>query len=743
MWIDSYIHKELNKLLEDISAIPNVNLTKENGEYLKFLKEFKFQVEHKARTAVVLGVFKAGKSTLLNALIGEPCLPSRSNRATGVPTRIFYSSNPCAWVIQQHELTGEFREPISINRVPDYILLNLSTKEAEAPDGVIAVEIGLPIEILRDNNWTLVDTPGLLDNANLTSVTQQELDKADLAIVVLLADKLLGEAERQVLRDINNLLNGNLIIVINRFDQIEELEDKTRVLEWAKSTLKTIGNRLVGYPALFTTVAKDWLKGNPPTDNELELRHGFLQILNQVFNSHLSDRVTLVSRLGTLNHEILKAKSYFFSLSLKTEELICKLELEAQDDFRRKQDDFESFVNNLLTDLLKIQGNIPSDLRSLEVVCIERASKLIKSNNPAWADLVRSFIEKEFNNYILELEGKIFHVMNELKMEIPNAQYDLVSYFERNKIDTDFATNIGGIIGSSKVFKMSRWLASNVGFDLEQHNRETVLQFVHNISDFLNAVIEKRFKVLNTFIAKYQECHQPKYCDPKKLELARIYYHDLNKLLQWFDHARNNTYLLAEKIMSFKSQFDHQWNIFCELVMSRFLEQLSTRKVNRSLSINQLINQVIDQTKSRWNNETAFEGVWLQKLIRENPITGKEFSDIVCAVTIQHEFPKETLFNHLERTIIIVATTAVLTILFWNQNYHNMNFSLNRVAYAFGIVCFAVYVIQQSKDIRHKKFIRTIQNQISHEFNIFKNKLDLILEQIDQSYGRDQSLTQE
>src|SRR4051794_35064320 len=46
------------------------------------------------------GAFKAGKTSLLNAFVGAPLLPTRANRATGAVTRLQYAPQPYASVVR-------------------------------------------------------------------------------------------------------------------------------------------------------------------------------------------------------------------------------------------------------------------------------------------------------------------------------------------------------------------------------------------------------------------------------------------------------------------------------------------------------------------------------------------------------------------------------------------------------------------------------------------------------------------
>ncbi|MBF2056693.1 MAG: dynamin family protein [Cyanobacterium sp. T60_A2020_053] len=68
---------------------------------------------HKKRISV-FGVFKSGKSTFINAILGKKILPSRTNRATGVITTISYDSKEYAKILFDSKI-GKISEIIGID----------------------------------------------------------------------------------------------------------------------------------------------------------------------------------------------------------------------------------------------------------------------------------------------------------------------------------------------------------------------------------------------------------------------------------------------------------------------------------------------------------------------------------------------------------------------------------------------------------------------------------------------------
>ncbi|MFV0259578.1 MAG: dynamin family protein [Acidimicrobiales bacterium] len=156
------------------------------------------RVEDPNVRVMVVGEFKQGKSSLVNALLNAPVCPVDDDVATSVPTLIRYSEEPTATLIRPPEPgagagTAEDRvEKIAFESVPVYAseLGNPSNER-----GLLAVEIGLPRAILA-NGLVLVDTPGVggLSSPH-TAATMATLPTADVVLFVSDASQELTRAE--------------------------------------------------------------------------------------------------------------------------------------------------------------------------------------------------------------------------------------------------------------------------------------------------------------------------------------------------------------------------------------------------------------------------------------------------------------------------------------------------------------------------------------------------------------------
>lgn len=200
----------------------------------------------------VVGEFKRGKSTLINALLGAPVLPVGVLPLTAVATAVSHGE-PGATVVY---LDGR-REQIGLDALGDYVT------ETANPDnrlGVARVEVHIDADLLR-TGLVLVDTPGVgsIHEHNTTAALDAYGD-ADGAIVVLAADTPLSDAEHDTLKYFSGR-GARTFVVLNKADHLAAAEvEQVRafvaaaiadpeIRVWAVSARAALANATGGAPA--------------------------------------------------------------------------------------------------------------------------------------------------------------------------------------------------------------------------------------------------------------------------------------------------------------------------------------------------------------------------------------------------------------------------------------------------------------------------------------------------------------
>ena len=222
------------------------SVSKEARELADRISEGRFYV-------ACLGQFKRGKSTLINALIGEPVLPVGFIPVTAVPTVIRFGEQPRAR-IQARD--GSWRE-IAVSDLKQYVSEEHNPENTKKVDGV-EVFVRSP---LLETGMCLVDTPGLgsVFTGN-TAATQAFIPHIDAALVVVGADPPLAGEELALVGAIGRQVQ-NLILVLNKADRTTD-EEKAAAVSFSRQVLEKRLQRHVG--PIFEVSATERLENRGP-----------------------------------------------------------------------------------------------------------------------------------------------------------------------------------------------------------------------------------------------------------------------------------------------------------------------------------------------------------------------------------------------------------------------------------------------------------------------------------------------
>jgi len=172
----------------------------------------------------VLGQFKRGKSTLLNALLGEAVLPSSVVPLTAIPTRI--RSGP----VRQVRIAFADGRAEVVPAVPDApalagVLARYVTEEANPANrlGAREVEVLHPSPVLA-HGVVLIDTPGIGSTyAHNTATTMAFLAECDAALFLVSADPPITAVEVEFLREVRGRV-PRLFFLLNKVDYLTDEE---------------------------------------------------------------------------------------------------------------------------------------------------------------------------------------------------------------------------------------------------------------------------------------------------------------------------------------------------------------------------------------------------------------------------------------------------------------------------------------------------------------------------------------
>ena len=199
--------------------------TESGRELLARLADDRFQL-------AVMGQFSRGKSTLMNAILGRPYLPTGVLPMTSVITHVDYGSRARATVRRAGN-----RVPVDTPLEELGRFVSRSSIEREEQQ-VVSADVRVPAEILR-LGFSFIDTPGIGSaDAGNTAATKRFLSEADAVIFVTAFDSPLSEAEVQFLTEARRHVD-KLFYIVNKVDLVPA-EEAGEVVDFVRERLSLI-----------------------------------------------------------------------------------------------------------------------------------------------------------------------------------------------------------------------------------------------------------------------------------------------------------------------------------------------------------------------------------------------------------------------------------------------------------------------------------------------------------------------
>jgi len=203
-------------------------------EKLSILKE---RLEEERFHLAVLGQFKRGKSTLLNALLGDEVLPTSILPLTSIPTFIEYGPEFKAKVILQSGADIDLFANESPSQLADF-LAEYVTEEFNPGNrrGVLEVKVEHPSPLLR-RGVVLIDTPGIGSTfRHNTEATLNFLPQCDASLFVVSPDPPITEVEIDFLRQVLSKTT-HTFFVLNKIDYLAD-DELSKAVTFIKKVLK-------------------------------------------------------------------------------------------------------------------------------------------------------------------------------------------------------------------------------------------------------------------------------------------------------------------------------------------------------------------------------------------------------------------------------------------------------------------------------------------------------------------------
>ncbi|WNZ27117.1 hypothetical protein HJG54_29850 [Leptolyngbya sp. NK1-12] len=381
------------------------------------LNTAKLRLSEDAFVLMLMGIFNSGKSTLLNALLGQPLveipdltdgkapMPMGKLPTTAVLTSIKYGTDPSiyAWNFE-----GKCMDDWNFHRY----LKQAKVKEDEQATreffrNIREFEVHYPC-LLTASGVECMDSPGTDDLPERTAITLEAIPRCDAAIALFRSDFLANESSRKFFHDAQKTGLRMFWVVNLMHDDRPDSDDYPIAFLWSRIIELTLGGpKYTGqsledfarYDVYFVNAQKA-LKGRFLNDQSLLQESGILLLEERLRDFLLRERMIVhiqrhvelgVNRADTLRQTIHTFKGV---ISADQQELIkARKELEPKlAELRRRAKSLDQLIDRYQEEILNAVGiefdaYATSLAAKLPEVYGKKEMKTLKGLNPVWLPL--------------------------------------------------------------------------------------------------------------------------------------------------------------------------------------------------------------------------------------------------------------------------------------------------------------------------------------------------------------------
>jgi GTPase Era involved in 16S rRNA processing len=278
---------QLRIVREALTALGRKNGERQCEELVVKLAEDRF-------TLAVLGQFKRGKSSLMNAVIGRDLLPTGVLPLTSTITVLKYGPKERLVV---HRDDAIFPEELPVSALVDYVTERGNPANRKK---VKTACVELPVPFLR-RGIEFVDTPGVGSAISANTVTTYSfLPECDAVLFVTSVDTPMTSLELGFLKEIREYVD-RIFFVVNKIDLVAD-DEQGEVLRFVTETIQSqIGRDAV---KVFPVSARLGLAARTSGDVILYEQSG-LKALEEALASFLSEEKS-AAFLAAVAHKALR-----------------------------------------------------------------------------------------------------------------------------------------------------------------------------------------------------------------------------------------------------------------------------------------------------------------------------------------------------------------------------------------------------------------------------------------------------
>ncbi|MBE6742174.1 MAG: hypothetical protein E7570_07720 [Ruminococcaceae bacterium] len=324
----------------------------------------------------IMGEFKRGKSTVINALLGSSIVPSDIMPCSATLNYVKWDASKHAEV----RFKDGTSKSVSVEELSNYIT-KITEESEKLAENVEDATVYYPCPFCQ-NGVQIIDTPGLNDDERMNAISESVIPMLDAIIMVTVPGSPFGMSEAEFVR--NKIMTsdlGRIIFVVNKIDTVDE-DERERLMNHFKEKIKSsvlgkmkavygedseefksakdklAGIRIIGVSA------KQALKGKMTNNPELIEESGFNEF-EKMLSHLLTDERGLLELIHPVNQivstgktslEMIETRVNALEMDLEEFEKVQKESIEKIRETRKKKKDeielLKSKGKTLYTDLL-------------------------------------------------------------------------------------------------------------------------------------------------------------------------------------------------------------------------------------------------------------------------------------------------------------------------------------------------------------------------------------------------------
>lgn len=448
-------------------------------------------LKNSAFRVMVIGDFNAGKSTLLNGMLGDLVLPTDVLECTAVITEIKYSvdkyailhfKNPIPKEIDYNFITPKAKAHIQkyngknvpslklkIDEIDDFLVIQRDEETMEAKDAVNEspferMELFWPCKICEEG-VEIIDSPGLNATESKEKITVDYLGKIDSLIFILSA---LRPCSKNEMEFVENKLQAmgfeHTFFVVNRLNMVNGNRKETAE-EARRKVLLDCRNKLrsktkFGDAGVIAVNAYGAEQGRNQNDAKMIAESGINEFESQMatFLSRERGKIKLMHPTKELRNTLLEVLTNIIPVKLKMYEMSVESVQKKYNEIKPQLERLEIRKKQVTA---KMNNRISEKQQDIKRLIRERYME-IADNLSGWIDNIE--VTKGFNLFKPKESSKaiLAELVEKLEPFIANEhktwnETELKPYVERliSVFNDDFETNLKVICAEIDELKLS------------------------------------------------------------------------------------------------------------------------------------------------------------------------------------------------------------------------------------------------------------------------------------------------